>query len=515
MTEAKRSKNSIRIIFLMITFIVIVLVALSILIPDSISVSKIFEKNLLFTRSKIKNDSAMYEVLIETFLGNEQRNYYGEDPPDKMDIIWKLYLGKGKTVISRKIGEKEWEGAGWTGQPLLVRESSGFYLILGAYDHNLKKIDAGTGKVLWQYQFDDVVKGTATIWNNRKSTDKKNSIVILQGSRLGTGNYLDSKHIPSYRAISYFTGEELWRLDVKLTESYSRDADGSALVIDDTAFLGLENSLFTVFNPDYKKAEIKDSMLQPKIYQEIKLYEEKDVISHNNNVVTESSPCKLDDKIYVASGSGHVYGYDLKKKQIVWDFFIGSDIDGTTVVTYDSCLLVTIEKQYISGKGGVFKLDPSKSPENAVVWYFPTGDEEYLDWKGGIIGSAGINDYYNNGKYPYIAAFIAIDGYLYVVNHMQVEKSKKVAGPDNRKYYPAPVLIYKKHIGPSISTPIIVDNKLIAPGYNGINLFSYDRELNFDHIDSLPGAFESTPIVYDKKIYIASRDGYFYCLGNN
>ncbi|UCH15184.1 MAG: PQQ-like beta-propeller repeat protein [Bacteroidales bacterium] len=515
MTETKRSKKTIRNFFLMIIFTIIVLVSLSILIPDNLKVSSIIKKNLLFPRSKIKNDSAMYEVLVETFLGNEQRNYYGEDPPDKMDIIWKLYLGKGKTVISRKIGEKEWEGAGWTGQPLLVRESKSLYLILGAYDHNLKKIDAGTGKVIWQYQFDDVVKGTATIWHNRKSKEKKNRMVILQGSRLGTGNYLDSRHIPSYRAISYFTGEELWRLDVKLTESYSRDADGSALIIDDTAFLGLENSLFTVFDPDYKKAEIKDSMLQPKIYQEIRLYEEEDVVSHNNNVVTESSPCKLDDKIYVASGSGHVYGYDLIKKQIIWDFFIGSDIDGTTVVTHDSCLLVTIEKQYISGKGGAFKLDPSKSPENAVVWYFPTENEEYLDWEGGIIGSAGINDHYNNGEFPYIAAFIAIDGYLYVVNHMQLEKNKKVAGPDNTKSYPTPVLVFKKYIGPSISTPVIVDDKLIAPSYDGINLFTYDEEMNFINIDSLTGSFESTPIVYDEKIYIASRDGYFYCLGNN
>lgn len=515
MSETKSSKNHLRISFLIITFIIIVIVSLSILKPNNLKVSKILTKNLLFTRSKIENDSAMYEVLIETFLGNEQRNYYGENAPVKMDIIWKLYLGKGKTVISRKIGEKEWEGAGWTGQPLLVRERTSLYLILGAYDHNLKKIDASTGKVLWQYQFDDVVKGTATIWNNRKSKNKNNSIVILQGSRLGTGNYLDSKHIPSYRAISYFTGEELWRLDVKLTESYSRDADGSALIINDTAFLGLENSLFTVFDPDYKKAEIKDSMLQPKIYQEIKLYEEEDVITHQNNVVTESSPCRLDDKIYVASGSGHVYGYDLNKKQIVWDFFIGSDIDGTAVVTHDSCLLVTIEKQYIKGKGGAFKLDPSKSPENAVVWYFPTDNAEYLDWEGGIIGSVGINDHYNDGEFPYIAAFIAIDGYLYVVNHMLLEKNKKVAGPDNANYYPTPELVFKKYIGPSISTPIIADNKLIAPSYDGINLFSYDEELNFVHIDSFPGSFESTPIVYDEKIYIASRDGYFYCLGNN
>ncbi len=455
------------------------------------------------------------KILIATFLGNERRNYYGEKAPSEMNEIWKIYLGKGKTTISRKLGEREWEGAGWTGQPLLIRENNDLYLIQGAYDHNLKKINANTGDIVWQYKFDDVVKGTGSIWYNPNSIEENNSMVILQGSRLGLGNYIDVKHIPSYRAISYFTGKELWRLDVKWTESYSRDADASALLINDTAYVGLENSLFTVFNPDYKKACVKDNMLQPEIYQEIKLYTGEDVVSHKNNIVTESSPCLLNGKIYIASGSGHVYGYDLKKKEIVWDFFIGSDIDGTPVVTNDNCLLVTIEKQYIKGKGGAFKLDPSKNPENAVVWYFPTDNNEYLSWEGGIIGSAGINDYYNHGRYPYLAAFTAIDGYLYIVSHMFTDNERKVPGPDEINYYPTPELVFKKYIGPSISTPIIVENKIVTASYSGIDLFSYDEELNVKHLDSISGPFESTPIVYDQKIFIASRNGYFYCLGNN
>jgi len=261
-------------------------------------------------------------------------------------------------------------------------------------------------------------------------------------------------------------------------------------------------------------AGIRDSMLQPEIYQEIKLYEDEDVVSHKYNVVTESSPSLLNGKIYITSGSGHVYGYDLKKKQIVWDFFIGSDIDGTSVITNDNYLLVSIEKQYIKGKGGTFKLDPSKDPEDAVVWYFPTGNNEFLSWEGGIIGSIGINDNYNKGDFPYLAAFMAIDGYLYVVNHMLLDNTKRVAGPNSINNYPTPELIFKKYIGPSISTPIFVENKLIAASYSGINLFSYDKELLFEHLDSISVPFESTPIVYNSKIFIASRNGYFYCLGN-
>ncbi len=460
------------------------------------------------------SDSLPYRILIPTFLGNEQRNFYGNSAPDSLGIIWKSYLGQGETVISRKLGSRTWKGAGWTGQPLIVEEDTNLFIIQGAFDHHLKKIDASNGKIIWQYRFDDVVKGTGTIWNNLHAEEIRNKVVILQGSRLGVGNYLDTKHIPSYRAISYFTGEELWRLDVKWTDSYSRDADGSALIINDTAYLGLENSLFTVFSPDYRMASLIDSMLQPAIYQELPLYNKQDVIAHKNNVVTESSPCLLDGIIYTASGSGHVMGYDLYQKEIVWDFYVGSDIDGSAVVTGDSCLLVTVEKQYISGPGGVFKLNPRKQPKEAVVWYFPVENHEYADWKGGIIGSAGINDIYNDGTFPFLAAFSAIDGNLYVVNHRELIPGKMVPGPDSITTYPTPVLLFKKKIGPSISTPIIVRDKIIAASYYAIYLVKYNRESEFELLDRFVNVFEATPVVHNRKIYVASRDGYFYCLGN-
>jgi outer membrane protein assembly factor BamB len=205
-------------------------------------------------KAKVEIQQDDVEVIISTFLGDEQRNYYGNEAPSALNVVWKRYLGKGETIISRKLGSRIWAGAGFTGQPLIVREGERLFLIQGAYDHHLKKIDAKTGKLEWQYRFDDVVKGTGTIWVNHDAKEVRNKIVILQGSRLGVGNYLDSKHIPSYRAISYFTGEELWRLDSKWTDSYSRDVDGSALVLNDTVYIGLENSLFTVLDPDYKKA---------------------------------------------------------------------------------------------------------------------------------------------------------------------------------------------------------------------------------------------------------------------
>jgi len=466
---------------------------------------------LLFSQINAQKLPADYEILIPTFLGNWQRNYYGNEAPDNLKTVWRTYLGKGKTIISKKIGEKEWAGTGWTGQSLLIRENQNLFLILGCYDHNLKKINSNNGQVVWQYKFDDVIKGTGTLWENKKTVNDTDRIVILQGSRRGFEKDLYSKNVPSYRAISYQTGSELWRLNVSHTASYSRDVDGSAVVLNDTAYIGLENGIFTVFSPDHQIARNNS----PKIYQELKLYTRQDMIRHGGNLVTESSPAKLNNHLYISSGSGHVFGYNLLTKRIDWDFYIGSDMDGSPVVTSDSCIIVTVEKQYIPGQGGVFKLNPAEKPENAVVWYFPTQDDSLLSWAGGVIGSVGINDMTRDQDDSYLCGFIGIDGYLYVVNHKKIDTGfGQVPGPDSISMYDIPELVYKYKLGPSISTPIFVKDKLVAAGYHGIYLFKYDTKNKFDLLDrKRSSAFESTPIVHNGRLFIGSRDGYLYCLG--
>ena len=84
-------------------------------------------------------------VEIGTYLGSPQRNYYGDSSPSKLEILWKTKLGSGSTVISKKEGKRIWSGCGWTGQPLVVREGRELFLLQGAFDHHLKKINAETG----------------------------------------------------------------------------------------------------------------------------------------------------------------------------------------------------------------------------------------------------------------------------------------------------------------------------------------------------------------------------------
>ncbi len=448
-----------------------------------------------------------YEIIVASFLGDEKRCYYGEESPSSLDLVWKCWLGRATSHMPRNDnGSNIRYGAGWTGQPLLFREKGELYLIQGSYDYHLRKIDAETGEVIWKYRFDDAIKGTGTLWLNNNSDREETKLVILQGSRQ------NAYSMYNYRCVSVISGEELFRMKVEKTPSCSRDVDGSALIVNDTAYIGFENGLFKVFNPNDNYASKNTNFYEPEIYNELKLYSQQDVSRRGCNIITESSPSLLGRKIYIAAGSGYVYGYNIDEGEIDWEFYIGSDLNGSCVITEDSCILVPVEKQFIAGKGGMLKLNSRKEQNEAVEWYFPVNNLHFLDWEGGIIGSACINDKYKSPEQKSLAAFIGIDGYLYVVDYKSI--SGTVKSFDSKTTVNTPKLIFKYKIGSSISTPIIFKDKLIAAGYGGIYIFKFNDNYEFILLDKKAYIFEATPIVYDRKVYIASKDGFLYCFGN-
>ncbi len=468
-------------------------------------------EQVTLVQQKIKELNGLRAV-ISTFRGNNQRNYYGDKCPSRLDEIWTSNMGSGKSFAYGKMWV--WTGAGWTGQPLVVVEDSSTYIIQGCFDYHVKKIDAKNGKVLWKYKFDDIIKGTGTIWINEKAENKEDKVVIMQGSRRGEGSSTNAGISASFRGISYFSGKELWKLNSKRTPSYSRDVDGSAVTIGDTAYIPLENAIFTVFDPNYKNGETRDGIFQPSLFQETNMWTDADIKAHGGNLVAESSPTVLGNKIYIVSGSGHIYGYNLVSKKIDWDYYIGCDMDGSAPATSDNCLLVSVEKEYIKGNGGVIKLDPSKPEKDAAVWYFPTGSKHFAYWDGGIIGSVAVNDKYITDNETHIAAFLAIDGFIYVVDHKNLS-DEKVLGPDGVTKYPTPKLLFKQYVGASISSPIIIGNKIVACTYEGIFLFEHDKDLKFKLLAQKKGiSFEASPICWNNRIYVVSNTtGLMYCLG--
>lgn len=467
-------------------------------------------------------------IKVGTFLGDETRRFYGLGPvPETLEVIWRAHIGSGTTGgTASSSGPVTWSGTGWTGQPALVRDKGKLYLVIGGFDHNLVKIDAATGEELWSYRFDDVIKGSPTVFR-MPDTGK---LAVVCGSRRGFPRGMDDPSIAPVRCVDFETGEELWRLTAPRTRSYSRDADSSPVLVGDTLYVAIETG--HVYAVDPTRTEERGGHRWPVIKAEQVLIGDSRASSHGGNLVLESSPSVIGDTLYLASGAGHVYGLKLGTLEVVWDYWIGSDLDGSPVVSGDGHILQAIERQYIQGKGGVAKLDPRKDPDEALVWFFPTENRGLSDWQGGVIGSVSVNDEYGSALVrPALAAFTAIDGNLYVVSQDETEGT----APDwhGRGAVPVPKLVFKENVGGAISTPIMVDDHIIQAGYGAaVNVYRIDYEaeggvalkdrtgkewrVGVTRVARFAGAgsYESTPIVWQGRIYVGSRDGYFYCLGD-
>lgn len=472
------------------------------------------------------------ELLLPTYLGNARRRFYGRGMPQKLDLLHQFPLGSGRTFLGGR--STVWTGAGWTGQPTLTKDRGKIYLTIGSFDRYLKKIDLETQEVVWNYQFDDIIKGTATIYID-PSADDENRLVILQGSRLSFLPKNSRKPSSSFRAISFRSGRELWRLPFRKTPSYSRDNDSSPLDLGKgLIFNAGENSIGYFLNGSIEKAQLKEGTSQPEILAEVDLYQTIDAGKYGGNLVTESSPARLDDRIFIAAGGGRIWGIDIETRQIVWRFLAGGDLDGSIAISDENKLFCALEREKIPGQGGVLKLDPNKPENEAVDWFLPTSNRNFSTWQGGVIGSVALNDEYRSPEIPALFATNSIDGHLYIGSQHQITGTQ-VKDPFLQKMYATPLIVFKHPIGSSISTPIFTDgNRVVAAGYNGVYLF----QLHFDSVKSntpnalkndrgefyrmtveqiahfKPGiSFESTPIVWDGLVRICSRDGWMYTLG--
>ena len=475
-------------------------------------------------------------IKVASFLGGPRRDFYGLGPaPRHLDLLWYARIGSGWTSGKRP-GDppSEWSGVGWTGQPVLVRDDGRLFLLVGGFDHRLHKIDAVTGDLVWTARFDDIVKSTPTLIERPDAEGEDDRYVVLAGSRRGYPLDLDDPDVAPYRAFSLASGEELWRLPVPQTRCYSRDVDASGLFYNGKVFVGLESGWFVKLDPFRTEpwGEHQTPVIEAR---RLLLGTAEDRRVHRRDLVIEASPVLVGQTLFVSSGAGHVYGLRPSDLAVVWDFPIGSDLDGTPVATAGGTLLVPVERQYIRGHGGVLLLDPSRPPEDAVVWYLPTGDRDLSGWKGGVVGSVAVNDASNrDGRHPALGAVVAVDGYLYVFSQDTLAPGR-VRGPDLEKGLRTPVVVARLWMGGGITTPVIVGRSIVAAGYDEVVHLYRLRYSPAEEGDAgaLPsadgrwwtvtvretasfaggGPYEATPVLWEGRVYIGSRDGNLYCLG--
>jgi outer membrane protein assembly factor BamB len=459
--------------------------------------------------------SAQIKPLIKTYLGDEQRNYYGNSAPSKLSVKWKTHHGTGHTIIGGK--RKTWSGAGWTGQPLVISENGELYLIQPTLSHKLRKIRARDGKLIWSCNLGDVIKGTPSfVTTSNKNPEQK--FLIISGSRRGANADFFKDPAYSLHGISYLTGKKLWQHNSLRTFSNSRDVDASGVMIGAKFCIPTENGKLLYLNPDPARAKINlhTGIPEPYIYKEYSLFEAIDTQpqSHGHELSCESSPTVYNGVAYTAAGAGRIYGHTAGIFGNKWNFNVGGDLNGTMPLTNDEHLLLGIEKEFIAGQGGVMKI----KPRGKVKWYYPLPNKKWYQWAGGMVGSPAVNHRTSKGSNLSndLACFAGIDGNLTLINHKKLTPNKSVWGPNQQKQYPAPLVLDRKKLPTgSISTPLFIGNKIIIGYDNGLDLYQVTPDQKLQLLDRLKGPmFDATPTVWNNRIYAASKNGYLYCLGN-
>ncbi|MEI6452080.1 MAG: PQQ-binding-like beta-propeller repeat protein, partial [Actinomycetes bacterium] len=134
-----------------------------------------------------------------------------------------------------------------------------------------------------------------------------------------------------------------------------------------------------------------------------------------------------------------------------------------------------------------------------------------------------------------LAAFTAIDGNLYVVAQDALAGGT-APGPNLDGPYHTPKLIARFYVSGAISTPIMVDDTIVCAAYDAkVHLYSVKWQAakkgdagalkspdgNWFTVKIVEtssfsggGGYESTPVMWKGRVFIGSRDGSLYCLGD-
>ncbi len=142
-------------------------------------------------------------VKVGTFLGNYGRRFYGLGPaPKHLDVIWKVRLGSGWSSGKYDSDKpSKWAGSGWTGQANIVVDGGKTYVLASSYEYKLRRIDAATGKVVWAYQYDDIIKSSPSVFRNPAPTGPDDKYIVVAGSRRGYPDKIDDPTVAPLRAV--------------------------------------------------------------------------------------------------------------------------------------------------------------------------------------------------------------------------------------------------------------------------------------------------------------------------
>ena len=424
-----------------------------------------------------------------TFRGSPTRTYYGEGPvPEAPQVLWSYPGTSGGMCAESSVGSDThvWCGSGWTGQPSVFEEDGRTWVVFGAYDRNVHFLDWDTGAdILPPHPTGDIIKGSVTV-------DPDGFPLVYSGSRDNEYHVI---------AIDRPQPTELWSLPANAVSPtlWNDDWDGSALVIDDYLIEGGENSQFHIVK--LNRSYGPDGLVQvdPQLVFNTPGWDQQLLNDIGDRQVSiENSVAIYDDVAYFTNGGGLVQGWDLGgldegvAPTQVFRFWTGDDTDATIVIDEAGFLYVASEYERGNARsqevGQLVKLDP-RNPANPVVWSVQ-------------------NTEYRPGAFWATPALH--DGVIIVPDDAGFVRGWDMATGAELWEFRLP--------GPTWQSPVVVDDVLIQGDCNGV-LHAYDvsdpRVLPTELWQvTLGGCIESTPAVWNGRIFVGTRSGRFFAIGD-
>jgi len=432
---------------------------------------------------------------ITTFRGNLTRSYYGEGPvPRRPEVLWRYPRSGGMCADSTdETGTYTWCGVGWTGQPNVIPHEGGrVELRFGAYDTNYHFLNARTGEQMHDsLNTGDLAKGSAT-------SDPDGYPLYYAGSR-------DN----SFRIVALDRGrvpEVLWSLDSASSAPepvWNDDWDGAALVVGDYLIEGGENSWLYVIKLNRGWTPDGKVRVRPRVVLTLPSWDEQlSVDAPERHYSIESSAGFHDGVVYFANSAGLVQGWDIsrvlrggRRARRVFRFWTGDDTDASMVIDDEGYLYVASELEKMNERsaevGQLMKLDPRR-PRRPIVWSVPLRE----------IGEAGAGGSWSTPAIDRDTVYVATN-------------AGGVLGVDRgsgrvRWRIPLP--------GPTWSSPVVVDDVLIQGDCAG-DLHAYDVSNELRRPPqlwtvALGGCIEATPAVWKGRIYVGTRAGAMYAIGD-
>ena len=423
-----------------------------------------------------------------TFRGSPTRSWYGRGPVPLMpEVLWR-FPEKGNLCSLSTTGGRttNWCGIGWTGQPAVWEVGNQTRLAIGAYDRGIHLLDASTGlPVIQPFMTGDIVKGSLTV-------DPDGFPLIYSGSRDG---YL---RILAFDRSDHLT--ELWSLAGSQVDPmmWNDDWDAAPLILDDHLITGGENSWLHVIRLNRSTDSSGLVVVDPEIIFQAPGWDDELLRAlGDNNVSIENSVAMSGDTAWFANSGGLVQGWDLaplrdgKTPVRSFRWWMGDDVDATIVIDEEGFLYVAAEyergTQRAREVGQLVKLDPT-NPEAPVIWSLA----ENRTSPGGIWSTPALHK-----------------EVIYVTTN-----SGRLMSIDRH----SGKIFWTKYLeGPLWSSPVVVDDILIVGDCGGFLRAYSVQQPEVEPIEiwriEIGGCIEATPAVWDGRIYVGSREGGLFAIG--